>query len=95
MSSNQNHSTKNKFKKENISERLYNYVHNEHVKQKLMEANRCLFSLCTLCQGGYMQPDLDSLFAAIVLPKITYGLSVYAASLPELNTMQIYYRLLL
>ena len=35
-----------------------------------------------------MQPDIDSLFAAIVLPKITYGLSVYAASPPDLNTVQ-------
>ena len=34
------------------------------------------------------QPDIDSLFAAIVLPKITYGLSVYAASPPDLNTVQ-------
>ena len=53
-----------------------------------MEANRFLFVLRTLRQEGYMQPDIDSLFAAIVLPKITYGLSVYAASSPELNTAQ-------
>ena len=55
-----------------------------------MEANRCLFVLRTLRQEGYMQPDIDSLtlFAAIVLPKITYGLSVYAASPPDLNTVQ-------
>ena len=58
---------------------------NEHVKNKLMEANRCLFALRTLRQEGYMQPDIDSLFAAIVLPTITYGLSVYAASPPDLN----------
>ena len=37
-----------------------------------------------------MQPDIDSLFAAIVLPKITYGLSVYAASPPDLNTVQTF-----
>ena len=35
-----------------------------------------------------MQPDIDSLFAAIVLPKITYGLSVYAASPPDLKSAQ-------
>ena len=35
-----------------------------------------------------MQPDMDSLFAAIVRPKITYGLSVYAASPPDLNTVE-------
>ena len=61
---------------------------NEHVETKPMEANRCLFVLHTLCQEGYMQPDIDSLFAAIVLPKIIYGLSVYAASPPDLNTVQ-------
>ena len=44
---------------------------NEHVKNKLMEANRCLVFLLTLRQEGYMQPDIDSLFAAIVLLKIT------------------------
>ena len=61
---------------------------NEHVKTKLMEANRCLFVLRTLHQEGYMLPNIDSLFAAIVLPKITYGLSVYAAPPPDLNTVQ-------
>ena len=61
---------------------------NEHVKTKLMEANRCLFVLRTLCQEGYIKPDIDSLFAAIVLPKIAYGLSVYVASPPDLNTVQ-------
>ena len=35
-----------------------------------------------------MQPDIDSLFAAIVPPKITYGLSIYAASPPDLSTVQ-------
>ena len=60
----------------------------EHVKNILVEANRYLFVLRTLLQEGYMQPDIDSLFAAIVLPKITYGLSVYAASPPDLNTVQ-------
>ena len=58
---------------------------NEH---KLMEANRCLFVLRTLRREGYMQPDRDSLFAAIVLPKITYGQSVYDASPPDFNTVQ-------
>ena len=61
---------------------------NEHVKTKLVEANRCSFVLRTLRQEGYMQPDIDSLFAAIVLPKTTYGLSVYAASPPDLNRVQ-------
>ena len=41
---------------------------------------------------GYNQADIDHLFASIVLPKITYGLSVYAASSPELTTVQNFLR---
>ena len=57
---------------------------NEHVKTKLMEANRCLLVLRTLRQDGYMQPDIDSLFAGIVLPKITYGLHLILTHLIQL-----------
>ena len=32
--------------------------------------------------------DIDHLFQSLVLPKISYGLPVYAASVPELNTVQ-------
>ena len=45
-------------------------------------------------QEGYMQPDTDSLFAATVLSKISYGLSVYAASPPDLKTVQKFLSLL-
>ena len=31
---------------------------------------------------------IDHLFQSLVLPKILYGLPVYAASVPELNTVQ-------
>ena len=57
---------------------------NEHVQTKLMEANRCLLVLRTLRQDGYMQPDIDSLFAGIVLPKITYGLHLILTHLIQL-----------
>ena len=32
--------------------------------------------------------EIDHLFQSLVLPKISYGLPVYAASVPELNTVQ-------
>lgn len=37
---------------------------------------------------GYSQAELDHLFSSIVLPSITYGLSVYGASEAELTAMQ-------
>ena len=55
------------------------------VKNKLMEANKCLFVLRTL------HPTRHRFFVCshCFLPKITYGLSVYgAASPPDLNTVQ-------
>ena len=61
---------------------------NEHVKIKLVESNRCLLVVRILRQEGYMHADIDSLFVAIVVPKIRYGLSVYVASPPDLNTVQ-------
>lgn len=60
----------------------------EHIKIKLMEANRCLYILRCMRQEGYQQPDIDYLFLSLVLPKLTYGLPIYAASLPELTTVQ-------
>ena len=36
--------------------------------------------------------EIDHLFQSLVLPKISYGLSVYAASMPELNTVQQFLR---
>ena len=32
--------------------------------------------------------EIDHLFQSFVLPKISHGLPVYAASVPELNTSQ-------
>ena len=36
--------------------------------------------------------EIDQLFQSLVLPKISYGLSMYAASVPELNTLQQFLR---
>ena len=48
-----------------------------HVKGKLREANKCLYILRSLRKDGYTQVEIDHLFKAIVLPKITYALPVY------------------
>ena len=48
-----------------------------HVKGKLREANKCLYILKSLRKDRYAQVDIDHLFKAIVLPKITYALPVY------------------
>ena len=36
--------------------------------------------------------EIDHLFQSLVLPKISCGLPVYAASVPELNTVQQFLR---
>ena len=36
--------------------------------------------------------EIDHLFQSLVLPKISYGLPVNAASVPELNTVQQFLR---
>ena len=41
-----------------------------------------------LRKQGYHQLDVDYIFRSIVLPKLTYGLPVYAYSIPELTTVQ-------
>ena len=46
-----------------------------HVYEKLKKANICL----------YRQEEIDHLFITLVLPNITYTLSVYGASKPELT----------
>ena len=59
-----------------------------HVKAKLYDANKCLFVIRSLRKEGYTQGELDHPFNAIVLPKILYGLSVYAASASDLTAVQ-------
>ena len=62
----------------------------KHVKTKPYEANRCLYVIRSLRKEGYSQKDIDHLFKAIVLPKITYGLPVYGASTSDLNAVQCF-----
>ena len=62
--------------------------HGLHVKAKLHEANKCFFVIRSLRKDGYTQDEIDHLFNSIVIPKLLYGLSVYAASVSELTVIQ-------
>ena len=56
---------------------------------KMQEANKCLYVIRCLRMEGYIQqPDVEYVFRWIVLSKLTYGLPVYASSIPELPTVQ-------
>ena len=61
-----------------------------HVKIKLIKANKCLHVLRCLRKEGYNQQELHHLFISLVLPYLTYGLSVYGASEAELTTVQAF-----
>ena len=65
-----------------------NHRFNEHIKVKLQEANRCFYVIRCSRKEGYQQPDVDYVFRSTVLPKLTYGLPIYASSTPELTTVQ-------
>ena len=58
------------------------------MKIKLIEANKCLYIIRSLRKEGYTQEEIDHLFDMIVLPKLLYGLSVYAASSSDLAVVQ-------
>jgi hypothetical protein len=60
----------------------------EHVKINLCEANKCLFIIRSFRKKGCTQSEIDHLFKSIVLPKILYGLPVYAASASDLTVVQ-------
>ena len=62
----------------------------KNVKTKLNEANKCIYIIRELKKEGYSQDEIDHLFKAIVLPKIMYGLPVYAAYQAILNTAQCF-----
>ena len=64
-----------------------NYKFGLLVKAKLHEANKCLFVIRSLHKDGYTQDEIDHLFNSIVIPKLLYGLSVYAASISDLNVI--------
>ena len=57
----------------------------------LAKANRCLHVLRLLRKEGCAQAEIDYLFNSIVLPNITYGLSVCGAVDSELTTMQCFF----
>ena len=59
-----------------------------HIKAKLCKANKCGHVLRVCRKKCYCQTEIDSLFYSIVLPNITYGLSVYGASVAEINVLQ-------
>ncbi|CAB3991556.1 Hypothetical predicted protein [Paramuricea clavata] len=62
----------------------------EHVKNKLIKANKCLYILRSLRKEGYSQQEIDLLFDTLVLPNITYALSVYAASKSDLTPIEVF-----
>ena len=68
----------------------FNWAFSLHVKAKLCEANKCLFIIRGLRREGYSQYEIDLLFKAIVLAKLTYGLPVYGASEADLNVIQFF-----
>ena len=61
---------------------------NEHVRTKLVKANKCLHVLRTLRKEHYPQAEIDHLFISIVLPNFNYALAVYGASESDLTVVQ-------
>ena len=61
---------------------------NEHVRTKLVKANKCLHVLRTLRKEHYSQAEIDHLFISIVLPNFSYALSVYGVSESDLTDIQ-------
>ena len=59
-----------------------------YVKDKLVKANKCLFVIRNLRKDGYSQNEMDLVFKSLVLSQLTYALSIYAASPPELTVVQ-------
>ena len=48
-----------------------NCKHSEHLRAKLIKANKCLFVLRSLRKEGFSQGEVDHLFSALVLPNFT------------------------
>ena len=53
-----------------------------------MKANKCLYISKTLRKEQYNLTEIDHLFRSLVLPNITYGLSIYGASESDLKIVQ-------
>ena len=65
-----------------------NCKYSEHVRAKLIKANKCLFELRSLRKEGFSQGEVDHLLSALVLPNFTYGLPVYGAIDSDLTVIQ-------
>ena len=61
---------------------------NEHVRTKLVKANKCLHVIRTLRKEHYSQVEIDHLFISIVLPNFSYAFSVYGATESDLAVIQ-------
>ena len=55
---------------------------NEHVRTKLVKANKCLHVLRTLRKEHYSRAEIDHLFISIVLPNCSYCL-LYTSPSPR------------
>ena len=79
-------------KKCNITE--YPVRHNikqySHVKILAYKDNRCLYVIRGLRKEGYSQEEINLCFKAVVLSKLVCGLSVYGASIADLNIIQCF-----
>ena len=64
---------------------------NEHVRTKLVKANKCLHVLRTLRKEHYSQAEIDHLFISIVSPNFSYALSVYGALESNLTVIQNFF----
>ena len=65
-----------------------NCKYSEHVRAKLIKANKCLFALRSLRKRGFSQGEVDHQFSALVLPNFTYSLPVYGAVHSDLKVIQ-------
>ena len=65
-----------------------NCKYSEHVRAKLIKANKCLFELRSLRKEGFSQGEVGHLFSTLVLPNFTYGLPVYGATDSDLTVIQ-------
>ena len=66
-----------------------------HIQQNLQNSpNKAtmVFMKSIMWSLTQRRQNIDHLFQSLVLPKISYGLPVYASSVPELNTVQEFLR---
>ena len=68
-----------------------NCKYSEHVRAKLIKANKCLFVLRSLRREGFSQGEVDNLFIALILPNFTYGLPVYGAVDSDLTVIKTFW----